>query len=176
MNSAGITYYARLKVYFQTSQDQETVVPDLEPLYIPEPIGFSFESPAWYVLFALALIVLIFGMWKWYKRYRSRKYRRMAVKKLERIQLTDIPFSESSALSTIRITLKQVAMSTYGRPAVAALFGMEWLQFLEDTGKHTPFTQFTWLVESYSEEPVEQDGSHIEALRDTAKKWIRTHA
>ena len=98
----------------------------------------------------------------------------MALKKLRGIQLTDSP--EISALSTIQITLKQVAMSTYGRPMVAALFGKEWLQFLERTGKHTPFTQYELLIGTNSEESKEENASHIEALRDMAKKWIITHA
>ena len=174
MKRAGFTYNLRLNGYLQNPVDQEVILPDLEPLYEPEPVAFSFETPAWYVLSALVLIALIFGLWKWYKSYRSREYRRIAVKKLGGFQLTDS--SESAALSTIQITLKQVAMSTYGRPMVAALFGKEWLQFLERTGKHTPFTQYELLIATTSEVANEQNASHIGALRDMAKKWILTHA
>jgi len=174
MKCAGFTCYLGMNGYFQTADDQDIVLPDLEPLYEPEPVAFSFETPAWYMLFGIVIITFIFGLWKWYRKYRSREYRRIAVKKLGEIQLTDSP--ESSALSTIQITLKQVAMSTYGRPMVAALFGKEWLQFLERTGKQTPFTQYKLLIATSSEESKEQNASHIGALRDMAKKWIITHA
>ncbi len=174
MKCAVFTYYVRMNGYFQASDNQEIVIPDLEPLYEAEPVAFSFDTPAWYVLLALLLIALIFGLWKWYSSYRSREYRRIAIKRLEGIKLTDSP--ESAALSTIQITLKQVAMFTYGRPMVAALFGMDWLQFLEKTGRQTPFTKFDLLVAPSSEKAVENSAPHIGALRDIAKKWIRTHA
>ncbi len=174
MKYAGFTYYLRLHGYFQTSDDQEIVIPDLEPLYEPEPVAFSFDTPAWYVVFMLLLIAFIFGLRKWYKGYRSKEYRRTAIKKLEGIQLTES--TESTTLNTIQITLKQVAISTYGRPRVAALFGLDWLQFLEKTGRQTPFTKFDLLVASSSEKAIENKPPHIGALLDIAKKWIRTHA
>lgn len=174
MKCAEFTYYLGINGYLQTSDNQDLVLPDLEPLYEPEPVVFSFETPAWYLLLGLVLIFLIFGLWKWYRRYRSREYRRIALKKLAGIQLADS--LESSALSTIQITLKQVAMSTYGRPMVASLFGKEWLQFLERTGKHTPFSQYKLLIGTNSDKSKEQNASHIGALRDIAKKWIITHA
>ncbi len=174
MKCAVFTYYVRMNGYFQASDNQEIVIPDLEPLYEPEPVAFSFDTPAWYVVFTLLLIALIFGLWKWYKGYQSKEYRRVAIKKLEGIQLTESP--ESAALSTIQITLKQVAIATYGRPMVAALFGADWLQFLEKTGRQTPFTKFDLLVASSSEKAIENNMPHIGALLDIAKKWIRTHA
>lgn len=173
MKCVAFTYYLGLNGYLQNPGDQEAVLPVLEPLYEPEPVVFSFETPAWYVLLALVLIALIFVLWKWYNSYRSMEYRRVAIKKLEEIQLS--VSSESATVSTVQITLKQVAMFTYGRPAVAAMFGMEWLQFLEQTGKQTPFTQFELLLGTATEETV-HDASQLVALRDTAKKWIRTHA
>jgi len=174
MKCIGFTYYFGLNGYFQTSDDQEVMIPDLEPLYEPKPVAFSFETPAWYVLLALALIALIFVVFKWYRRYRSREYRRIALKKLEGIQLNDL--EENSILTTIQITLKQVAISTYGRPMVASLFGAEWLQFLEQTGKQTPFTKFELLIGTNSEESNKQNTSQIVALQNIAKKWIKTHA
>jgi hypothetical protein len=174
MKCAGFSYYLGMNGYFRTSDGQDIVLPELESLYEPEPVVFSFETPAWYVLWGLVLIALIFGLWKWYRGYRSREYRRIAVKNIGGIQLTDS--AENSALSTIQITLKQVAMSTYGRPMVAALFGKEWLQFLERTGKHTPFTQYELLIGTNSEVSKKQNASQIGALRDMAKKWIITHA
>jgi hypothetical protein len=176
MIAAGITYYAIVIGYFQTSADQDDIVIDLEPLYEPEPVEFSFDTPAWYIAATLVLIALLFGLRKWYQRYSSRKYRRMAVKKLERLQINDSLSSGSSALSTIQITLKQVAMATYGRPKVAALYGKEWLQFLEGTGKHTPFTKSEILIGDSAEGTAENNTSNIGALRDIAKKWIKTHA
>ncbi len=174
MNLAEFTYYVSMNGHFQNSDDQETILPDLEPLYEAKPVVFSFNTPAWYVLFTLLFIALIFGLWKWYKSYQSKEYRRRAIKRLEGIQLTEA--TESTTLSTIQITLKQVAIVTYGRPMVAALFGLSWLQFLEKTGRETPFTKFDVLVAPNSEKAIENNASQIGALRVIAKKWIRTHA
>jgi len=172
MICARFTYYARMAGYFQTSDEQE-VVPELEPLYEPEPVAFTFETPAWYILLTLVMIALLYGLFKWYKAYQSRAYRRLALKKLNEIQLSDAP--DTATLDAIQVTLKQVAMATYGRPKVAALFGLEWLNFLEKTGKNTLFSEFALLLGSNSEAATDQS-NQIGALRDTAKKWIRTHA
>jgi hypothetical protein len=172
MKYALSTYYFWSLGHFQTLDEQE-VVPELEPLYEPEPVAFTFDTPAWYVVSVLVLIALVYGLFKWYKAYQSRAYRRSALKKLSEIQVSDA--TDSAALDAIQITLKQVAMATYGRPKVAALFGLEWLNFLEKTGKNTLFSEFALLLGSNSEPNTDQN-SQIRALRDTAKKWIRTHA
>lgn len=172
MKYATFTYYLGLNGYFQTPDDQVEALPVLEPLYEPEPVIFSYETPAWYVLGVLILILLIFGLWTWHRGYRSRKYRRVALKTLEGLQFTT---ADSAVLSTIQITLKQVAIATYGRPKVAALFGAEWLQFLEHTGKQTVFTTFKLLLGTGTDGSLEHELSEIKALRDTAKKWIKTH-
>ncbi|NND78826.1 MAG: DUF4381 domain-containing protein [Maribacter sp.] len=168
------TYYFWMLGHFQTSDDQDIVVPDLEPLYEPEPVAFTFDTPAWYVLLVLVLIALVYGLFKWYKSYQSKAYRRSALKKLDGILVSDDP--DTAALNTIQITLKQVAMVTYGRPKVAALFGLDWLHFLEKTGKHTQFTPFAMLLGSNSAAANTDHGTQVGALRETAKKWIRTHA
>jgi len=173
MKCVVFTYYFNRVGYFQSPDDLDIVTPDLEPIFEPEPVVFTFDTPAWYVTMALLLIVLIFGIVKWYNSYRSKEYRRLALKKLKAIQLSDSPYA---ALSTIQITLKQVAIATYGRPEVAALFGTAWLNFLEKTGKHTQFMQFELLLGSNSDASIEHNSTQIGALRDTAKKWIRTHA
>ena len=72
MNLAEFTYYVSMNGHFQTSDDQETILPDLEPLYEAKPVVFSFNTPAWYVLFTLLFIALIFGFGSGINRIKVR--------------------------------------------------------------------------------------------------------
>ena len=59
---------------------------ELEPLYEPDAIQFSFQTPGWYILFGLIGIVLLFIILKWIQNYTKNKYRREALKNLETIE------------------------------------------------------------------------------------------
>ncbi len=142
----------------------------LEPLFQPEPVAFSFDTPAWYALGGLLVIIISYGIWRWYRNFKHNSYRRMAIKSLNSLRLEATPLLET------QIVLKQVAMKSYGRKMVASLYGIEWLQFLERTGKNTPFTQCNEWLEFHRENIDEEHSSKMLEFLEFSKKWIKTHA
>jgi hypothetical protein len=51
----------------------------------PDPIGYSFNTPGWYmVLVLLMLVAIIIGIVQ-YRKYKKNAYRREAVRKIESI-------------------------------------------------------------------------------------------
>ncbi|MFT6996058.1 MAG: hypothetical protein ACJA1P_002805 [Maribacter sp.] len=149
---------------------------ELEPLFEPNPVGFTFDTPAWQVLGMCLLAGVIFIIFQQFKRYSKNKYRREAIKALGEVEAALGDSQLDLALNKVRIVLKQVAIFTFGRPKVAPLYGEDWIKFLESTGKNTSFSKYEGLLKSTVIETQETTNLRIKELITLSKKWIRTHA
>lgn len=149
---------------------------ELEPLFEPNPVGFTFDTPAWQVLGMCLLAGVIFIIFQQYRRYSKNKYRREAIKALGEVEATLGDSQLDLSLNKVRIVLKQVAIFTFGRPKVAPLYGEDWIKFLESTGKNTSFSKYEGLLKSTVIETQETTNTRMKELITLSKKWIRTHA
>ena len=149
---------------------------DLGPLYEPDAVRFSFETPGWYVLSIFLLLVAAFLFFKWLKRYRKNGYRREALKTIARIEQNSQNQNEANQLNDIWVLLKLVAMETFGRQQVAQLYGDDWLEFLESKGKNTPFTHYKQHIINSLYDTIAVDLKETKALIELSKQWISTHA
>jgi hypothetical protein len=174
LNIVTLTYHFLVKfsaVAIPLIQEQEL----LEPIYEPDPITFSFNTPAWYVLGIVFVIVIIyFGLLK-YKKHKHNYYRREALRTLESTNWSQVDDMDG-IINKIRIVLKQVAIQKYERVNVAALYGEEWLFFLESKGNQTQFSNQTILIsqQRFSDSNLKKED--VKELLEVSKKWIKTHA
>ena len=148
----------------------------LGSLYEPEAISFSFQSPGWYVLAGLLLLLTLFIFIKCLRTYLKNAYRREALKHLVEIETGFAQKRELSYLREALVLLKKIAMDAFGREKVAQLHGDEWLIFLEEKGKETPFRKYSSSISSviYKSENIDRElGEQIIGL---SKRWIKTHA
>ena len=148
---------------------------ELEPLFEPEPVPFTFNTPAWYVLGILILILSFYLFFLQLKKYQKNRYRRDALKSLGALNLS---YSNDFKiiLNEIKIVLKQLAIHRYGRQTVASLYGQDWLGFLESKGKDTPFTKYKILINQGAFLDSEKEKQNIIDLVEVSKNWIKTHA
>jgi len=149
---------------------------DLGPLYEPDAVRFSFETPGWYLMGGLLLLFTFLFFLKWLKRYQKNKYRREALKTIASIEQNLQNLNESNQFNDILILLKLVAIKAFGRQEVAQLYGNEWLEFLESKGIHTPFTQYKQIILNTLYKPTLVDLKETKVLFELSKRWIRTHA
>ena len=148
---------------------------ELEPLFEPKPITFSFNTRAWYALGSIVLLLFIYVLVTQLKKYNKNRYRRYGVRHLDTFDISksnDINY----IVNEIRILLKQLAIKRYGRQKVAALYGEDWLKFLESKGENTPFSQNTILINKYIILSTEKEKKELIKLVEVSKKWIKTHA
>jgi len=146
------------------------VIPELENAQLMEPaaVAFSFDTVGWKVLgiLLLSLVLVLAGLKL--RQYLKNKYRREAIRQIEN--------TKSISLNQVLGILKITAMHVYGRPSIAVLYGSEWLEFLEKTGKDIQMLKF----ESSISKSIYQDESPNEDIKQevihNSKKWIRTHA
>jgi hypothetical protein len=143
---------------------------NLHDLYEPDPIAFRFETPGWYILAGILLILAIIAIFLQIRKYIKNRYRREAMEKLEHFDNT------ADMVPQLLVVLKQTAMHVFGRDRVGQLYGKEWLSFLDSTGKDVRISDYHDQIRNavYAGKEIEQDTQ--KAILLNAKKWIRTHA
>jgi hypothetical protein len=133
----------------------------LHNFYQPPPPSWLPQTLGWYVIFALALAAAAWAVWRALARWRRDRYRRQALRELERINITEIP-----------ALLKRTALAAWRRETVASLSGEPWLHFLEDhAGRPLCIGRFGDLA--YRETNLSPTDANV--LRRLANDWIRTH-
>ncbi|HVY73956.1 MAG TPA: DUF4381 domain-containing protein [Puia sp.] len=145
----------------------------LSELVEPAPVKFSFGAPGWYVAGALILLVLLFAGWLAYRFYRRNRYRREALRWLDERMLL-LKEDYASAVYECNMLIKRIAMSKYGRTAVADKRGEEWIVQLNRTGRTDAFsrTELDLLNNGvYSGKSISQTEAML--FIEKTKKWIR---
>ena len=143
----------------------------------PEPVLFTFDAPGWTILLVMLLLALILiGVWK-YIQYRKNAYRREAIQTLEKTFNINTPAHQLLfQLSTI---LKQVSIASYGREEVAALYGEQWLSFLEEKNRNSPLfppgIRSLFVAGLYQGNQVNIDNQKLQEIRKHSVSWIKNH-
>ncbi len=148
----------------------------IEEITLPATISWLPQTPASGVLLAtIALIAVMIAMRFW-RRYRSNRYRR------EALQLVDQWQRNLGLLETVHrlpALIRGVALKAYAREEVASLSGSAWLDFLNGRCGETVFdeTQGQILLSAAYQAPEQlgADEASVQALIDDCKRWIRQH-
>ena len=137
----------------------------LHDFYQPPPPAWTPQTAAWYILFAIVGLLLIWMAVHLIRRWFANRYRRAALQ-----ELTLLPPKEFSAL------LKRTALEAWPRERVAALSGVEWLKFLsEAVGDETFHFAPADRIEEIALQTATLSNEDENALRETVATWIRRH-
>jgi hypothetical protein len=142
----------------------------LHDVIVPPPVPWWPPAPGWVVIGFLLTLVLVYWIIRAVRHWQSNSYRREALELLETAQ------SSGAELATL---IKRVALSVYPRTRVASLTGVQWLTFLDQTGRTDAFTKGSgrWLAQlAYEPQliaslPDTERRDLIAAVRD----WIVRH-
>jgi hypothetical protein len=141
---------------------------NLEEIELAEPVPFTPETIGWYLLAGIVVAVLAGLAWRTWRRWRKNAYRRTALRKLDEIEIQDLPE-----------LLKRVALATFPRAEVADLSGDRWLRFLDSSLDTTEFTDGVgrWLPRLAYDPSAEsrlssRDRQDLLAL---SRRWVRRH-
>ncbi|WP_121665528.1 DUF4381 domain-containing protein [Mesonia aquimarina] len=155
-----------IQIQDSIAQTKELKSLQLQKLYEPEPVAFTFETIGWKVLAVVLCIILVCTSFILIKKYIKNAYRRRALKKLEEI----------TSIVDALIILKKVAIQTFDRNKVGNLYGAQWLEFLDQTGKKVNFSSLKKDIETAIYTNDEVDSNVRAAIILNSKKWIKTHA
>ena len=140
----------------------------------PDPLTFTFETIGWKILAILLFIGAIVVLFRKLKLYHKNKYRREAIRKLKMAEVENV--SSQDKLNRLNIILKQVAIISFGREQVAALYGESWFSFLDSKQKNSEFGKYSDTFKNALYKDIEVDNDTLESISGITVKWINQHA
>lgn len=146
---------------------------ELQPLRLPEPVGWWPPAPGWWLLLAaLAIGIALAAAW-WLRRHRAGAVRRLAARQLEAHYARFEDDRDTLAFATrVNALLKRVALESYDHRDVAARHGAAWAAFLNDTAPGPARFEPRSLEAIYAGDPGAIDP---DALHRAARDWVRRH-
>ena len=115
---------------------QDIKVNNLEPITAPEPVSFWPPQPGWYVVIAILVVLLIYGIYRYIQHKRRNAYRKRALQELDKLSTRPV---DQALLADLNALLKVTALKGYPRNMVADLTGTPWLEFLDRTDSKSEF-------------------------------------
>jgi hypothetical protein len=146
----------------------------LRDIHLPAPVSFWPPAPGWWLILLVFVMLILATLWLW-RRHRRRAYRRSALRQLQQLQqaLRDGQ-ADTSIIAELSMLLRRTAITRYGRQQVAGLQGSAWLEFLDRTGRHTPFTS---EGQALLEAPYRRNTSQQAApLLNLAQRWLQVQS
>ena len=142
---------------------------ELRDIVTPPPPSAWPWAPGWWILLILGLLLLSTSIW-WFWRWRQRsRPRRLALKQLAQLQQQE---ADPQTLRQLSQLLREVALQSHPWEQVACLNGKRWLEFLDQTGDTTQFTEGPGKIlgDGPYRPPGEPLNSHLFAL---CQEWIQ---
>ena len=154
---------------------QELLNPLAEQLHdiiLPEPIGWwPLAASIWVLLIIILGILIGLAAYFWH-RYQQHSYRRMAIADVKK---QAEHHNDTELLHQLNATLKQVAMTTYGRHQVAPLTDEAWLAFLASKAQFVPQpNNINQLVQYYGAN-IQLSAAERQRLIHYTEQWIKEH-
>jgi hypothetical protein len=138
---------------------------NLHDFYQPPPPAWTPQTIGWYVLFAIAGLLIIWAAIHFLRQWLRNRYRRAALRELATTSPTEF--------STL---LKRVALAAWPRTKVASLSGEAWLNFLSDASKDAAFQSAPGnRIEEIALRTTTLSTEEAQTLRQITANWIRRH-
>lgn len=148
---------------------------NLNDIVLPEAVALWPPAPGWYVVIAVLLVLLTWGLFRVLKAWRKDTYRREAKRELASI----LAGGEASA-AQIPPLLKRAALAAWPRQDVAGLNGPAWHAFLDRTAATDRFCAGAGDVLdrlSYGASGgYTASEADIETLGAAAEHWLKHHS
>ncbi|MCK5782125.1 MAG: DUF4381 domain-containing protein, partial [Flavobacteriales bacterium] len=104
---------------------QTSDIKDIGKLIETDKLEMTYNTPGWYVLYVLFMVMVIFVLYRLISNWKNNKYRRDAI----------IRIKKANTIYEVNVTLKIVALKSYGRTDVANLSSEAWVEFLNSKSK-----------------------------------------
>jgi hypothetical protein len=153
----------------------EQLLSMLQDIHLPDPVGWwPFSYSIWVLLFSLSALLLAL-LWTLRERHQRAAYRRQALQALTQI-VQNPKLEAAQQVLQINALLKQVAITAYGRQAVAVLSHQAWLDFLKRCAEFVaqPEEALAVLESAYQAEPA-LNSTQLTAWQHYARDWIKGH-
>ncbi|MCX7546648.1 DUF4381 domain-containing protein [Xanthomarina sp. F1114] len=157
-------------------QDPEVAPLELGNIMEPDPIAFSFNTIGWKVVFVILGVLILYGIYRLYLKYKHNQYRRDAVAEIKTLK-QDPKLPEMLFITKCVFILKRTALQSYQREKVASLEGDAWLEFLDAEVRGSHFKTYKEdIANAVYKETFNNTNFNKEAFFQMSLKWIKHHA
>jgi len=150
---------------------QSTLINQLRDLHFPEPPSIWPLAYGWNMTMLLITIVLGYILYKIVKKWIRFRAKRIAIKKIDILKSNASTESNVIQIATLSILLRRVGLAYFNREKIAGLTGINWLEFLDETGDTDEFTKGVGklLITAPYQKHVNHD---LSELMDIVKHWV----
>ena len=127
--------------------DSEELLAQLADIHLPEPVSYWPPAIGWWILAAIALVLLVILFRKYASRARQQKICQYAVAELQRCydsySQADPANSDQSKLDYVNqfnTVVRRVALVHYPQANAASLDGASWVDFIRQKGESSLMT------------------------------------
>lgn len=136
----------------------------LHDIVEPPPVSWWPPAPGWYVVIAVAAVLLIWLAVHRWRQWRANAYRRAALREL----------ANADSAAGISELLRRTALVVAPRTTIAALTGEKWAAWLADSTSAVMPPNVRTLLAGATYQPVVSDAD-VASLKDYARTWIESH-
>ena len=152
----------------------------LADIHLPADVSWWPPAPLWWLLAALVLAAIGYGMWRLFLRWEHMQRQKVALAEVsqalhtwqaEQATNTDAGLALLHSCNSI---LKRVALVHYPQADVAALHGRQWLEFLDRSGTTNAFTSgpASVLAAGSYRKQFSTDATGATAITAAVEQWI----
>jgi hypothetical protein len=145
----------------------------LRDIHAAPPPGFWPPAPGWWAAVLVVGIALFLGARVLLRYYRNGRRRRAALDALSEIHRAFGKDGDKGRLAAhLSILLRQIALLRFPREMTAGLTGVDWLNFLDDTGGGGRFSEGPGRA-LISAPYARQADLEVAAVRVLVEDWVR---
>ncbi len=145
---------------------------ELKDVHLPAPVSIFPLATGWYIVIGLIFILVAVLIWWQLRRHKKKQQQQEIFSLLKQIEANAVTTSDEKTIEESSILLKRVAVAKFPEQKPQLLFGKNWLQFLDKTGKTSEFTTGSgrYLGEIYQKQQLEDKKAFFALI----EKWLRS--
>jgi hypothetical protein len=160
--------------------DSEELLAQLADIHLPEPVSYWPPAIGWWILAAIALVLLVILFRKYASRARQQKICQYAVAELQRCydsySQADSANSDQSKLDYVNqfnTVVRRVALVHYPQANAASLDGASWVDFIRQKGESSLMTDEIATALQYGRFQTKCDVD-VDAMQSFGQQWIES--
>lgn len=160
--------------------DSEELLAQLADIHLPEPVSYWPPAIGWWVLAAIALVLLIILLRKIANIRRQQKICQYALAELQRCydsyshgDPADIDQNKLDYVNQFNTVVRRVALVHYPRDNAASLDGASWVDFIRQKGESSLMTDDIAAALQYGRFQTKCDVD-VDAMQGFGQQWIES--
>lgn len=160
--------------------DSEELLAQLADIHLPEPVSYWPPAIGWWVLAAIALVLLVILLRKLAKSRRQQKICQYALAELQHCydtyshaDSTNMDQSKLDYVNQFNTVVRRVALVHYPQDNAASLDGASWVDFIRQKGESSLMTDDIAAALQYGRFQTKCDVD-VDSMQDFGQQWIES--